>query len=158
MTSEAKSVGGSVFSLFIICKNGSLVYKKDFSQTAKLSSDQNIWLASTFHTLFAISGRAMAEYTRQKGVDGAAPQGIQTLEAKDFRLQCFQTLTGMKFILTAPPMNHQLEKLLQAIYLLYTDYVLKNPFYEIDMPIKCEKFDLRLDALLAPPATTKRSR
>jgi hypothetical protein len=41
-----------------------------------------------------------------------------------------------------------LELLLRAIYALYADYVLKNPFYELDMPIKCDKFDERLDRLL----------
>ena len=30
------------------------------------------------------------------------------------------------------------------VYSLYADYVLKNPFYELDMPIRCELFDLQL--------------
>lgn len=41
-----------------------------------------------------------------------------------------------------------LELLLKAIHALYADYVLKNPFYELDMPIKCDKFDERLTRLL----------
>ena len=38
----------------------------------------------------------------------------------------------------------QMEGLLKVIYELYTDYVLKNPFYEVEMPIRCELFDLNL--------------
>ena len=30
------------------------------------------------------------------------------------------------------------------IYDLYCDYVLKNPFYEVEMPIRCELFDTNL--------------
>lgn len=30
------------------------------------------------------------------------------------------------------------------IYDLYTDYVLKNPFYEVEMPVRCELFDVNL--------------
>ena len=30
------------------------------------------------------------------------------------------------------------------IYDLYTDYVLKNPFYEVEMPVRCELFDTNL--------------
>ena len=30
------------------------------------------------------------------------------------------------------------------IYDLYCDYVLKNPFYEVEMPIRCELFDSNL--------------
>ena len=31
-----------------------------------------------------------------------------------------------------------------TLYELYTDYVLKNPFYEMEMPIWCELFDINL--------------
>lgn len=37
-----------------------------------------------------------------------------------------------------------MDALLKLIYELYTDYVLKNPFYEMEMPIRCELFDLNL--------------
>ena len=37
-----------------------------------------------------------------------------------------------------------MESLLRYVYELYTDYVLKNPFYEIEMPIRCELFDINL--------------
>lgn len=30
------------------------------------------------------------------------------------------------------------------MYDLYADYVLKNPFYEVEMPIRCELFDQNL--------------
>lgn len=38
--------------------------------------------------------------------------------------------------------------LLKRIYELYSDYVLKNPFYSLEMPIRCELFDTNLQALL----------
>jgi trafficking protein particle complex subunit 4 len=37
-----------------------------------------------------------------------------------------------------------MEILLKVIYELYTDFVLKNPFYEMEMPIRCGLFDLNL--------------
>jgi trafficking protein particle complex subunit 4 len=40
------------------------------------------------------------------------------------------------------------ETLLRKLYELYADYALKNPFYSIDMPIRCEKFDEALKILL----------
>ena len=30
------------------------------------------------------------------------------------------------------------------IYELYSDYVLKNPFYELEMPVRCELFENNL--------------
>jgi hypothetical protein len=34
------------------------------------------------------------------------------------------------------------------VYQLYTDYVLKNPFYVIDMPVRCKLFDQHLARLV----------
>lgn len=41
-----------------------------------------------------------------------------------------------------------METLLKKIYELYADFVLKNPFYSLEMPIRCELFDVNLQALL----------
>ena len=54
------------------------------------------------------------------------------------------SLAGTKFFVVCEPGTQQMEALLKVIYELYTDYVLKNPFYEIEMPIRCELFDFNL--------------
>lgn len=82
--------------------------------------------------------------------------GIQCLEADSFKLYCFQTITGLcgvvwcrlkfkilpinvagvKFIVIADSKQQKVDELLKRIYELYADYVLKNPFYSLDMPIR----------------------
>ena len=58
--------------------------------------------------------------------------------------------TGKKvFFATADPDSRHLDALLREVYVLYADYVLKNPFYEDDMPIQVEKFDERVQKLAA---------
>ena len=74
---------------------------------------------------------------------------------QDFRLQCYQTLTGIKFLMTGAPHHNTMDKLLAQVYTLYTDYVLKNPFYELDMPIRAELFELNLLKLLAGSIPTR---
>lgn len=56
----------------------------------------------------------------------------------------FHILAGTKFFVVCEPGALHMEGLLKVIYELYTDYVLKNPFYEMEMPIRCELFDLNL--------------
>ena len=51
--------------------------------------------------------------------------GIETLETDTFKLHCFQSLTGAKFVVTATPGTNELENLLHAVYEIYADYVLK---------------------------------
>ena len=66
------------------------------------------------------------------------------LETENFRLQCFSTLTGTKFLLFTEPMQPNVERILQRVYELYADYVMKNPFYQMEMPVRCEGWERRL--------------
>ncbi|KAM1972830.1 hypothetical protein PS2_018957 [Malus domestica] len=52
--------------------------------------------------------------------------------------------TRTKFFVVSEPGTQHMEGLLKHIYELYTNYVLKNPFYEMEMPIRCELFDINL--------------
>ena len=53
-------------------------------------------------------------------------------------------LAGTKFFVVCEPGTLHMEALLKHFYELYTDFVLKNPFYEMEMPIRCELFDISL--------------
>jgi len=46
------------------------------------------------------------------------------------------------------PLQQGMDVLLRKIYELYADFALKNPFYSLEMPIRCELFDTNLQSLL----------
>ncbi|KAK5582786.1 hypothetical protein RB653_004372 [Dictyostelium firmibasis] len=130
----------TINSIYILNKAGTLIYQNDFGNTEKLSHNSYIRLGSTFHSLHAIASNLSP-------VSGSS-SGIEVIETEAFKLQCFQTHTGIKFYVIADPNHQQLEELLHGVYELYTDYVLKNPFYEIEMQIRCDLFDYKLLRLL----------
>ena len=35
----------------------------------------------------------------------------------------------------------------RQVYVAYSDYVCKNPFYELDMPIQCDLFNIKVDEI-----------
>lgn len=105
----------------------------------RISTNEKIFLASMFYPLFAIASQLSPE---------TKSSGIEVLEADTFRLNCFQTLTGIKFIAISENGQPGVEVLLKRIYELYADYVLKNPFYGNDQPIRCAQFDTNLQQLL----------
>lgn len=70
--------------------------------------------------------------------------GLEQLESENFRMQCFNTLTGTKFLLFTEPLQANVDKIISKIYELYVDYVMKNPFYQLEMPIRCEGWERRL--------------
>lgn len=72
--------------------------------------------------------------------------GLEVLETAHFRLTCFETVSGTKFLLFSEPTQPNLEAVMRRIYELYADFVLKNPFYQLEMPVRCEAFDRELMA------------
>lgn len=106
---------------------------------ARMTTNEKIFLASMFYPLFAIASQLSPE---------PRCSGIEILEADTFRLHCYQTLTGIKFIVVAEPTQSGIEILLKRVYELYADYALKNPFYSLEMPIRCELFETNLQSLL----------
>uniref|UniRef100_A0A8P4GST3 Trafficking protein particle complex subunit n=1 Tax=Dicentrarchus labrax TaxID=13489 RepID=A0A8P4GST3_DICLA len=57
-------------------------------------------------------------------------------------------IRGIKFIVLADPRQSGIDALLRKIYEIYSDFALKNPFYSLEMPIRCELFDQNLKSSL----------
>lgn len=72
------------------------------------------------------------------------PSGLEVMETESFRLQCFTTMTGSKFLLFTDTTQTNIDVTMKRIYDLYADYVMKNPFYSLEMPVRCELFDRKL--------------
>mmetsp|Transcript_19006 Transcript_19006/g.25047 ORF Transcript_19006/g.25047 Transcript_19006/m.25047 type:complete len:149 (+) Transcript_19006:60-506(+) len=137
--------------LFIINKSGGLIYKQDLSTLApKVTTNDWLRLGSTFHSLYAIAAQ----------VAPLSSSGIQKLETETFKLHCFQSRTGIKFVVTAEASTPgtDLETLLSTVYELFADYVLKNPFYELEMPVRCELFTQHLNSFIEKYVSTQRNR
>jgi trafficking protein particle complex subunit 4 len=91
-----------------------------------------------------------------------ADDGIEEIRAAGMILQCLQTVTGIKFVMTAAVADHDssssssttmmisntLREVLKEIYILYTECVLKDPFYELEMPIRSDLFVQAVDGLI----------
>ena len=122
-----------LLQLFIINRNGGLVFNRQFSAYAPTPNVNDMMvLGSTFHSLFEIV----------KQVAPTPSGGIEKIETTSFKLNCFQTLTGVKFVVTATPdmQCEHLDSLCYKVYELYADFALKNPFYEMEQPINCSLF------------------
>lgn len=104
-----------------------------------LNTNEKIILSSMFHSLHAI-GAQLSPTNKSSG--------IEILDTETFRLQCFQTITGMKFVVVADSTTPNLDQFLRKLYELYADFATKNPFYSMEMPIRCELFDVNLKIAL----------
>ncbi|PWY89093.1 Sybindin-like protein [Aspergillus heteromorphus CBS 117.55] len=96
----------------------------------------------------AAAAAAAATTTHSFPNPGVPATGLETMETDKFRLTCFQTLTGTKFLLFTDPLMTNIDVIMKKIYELYADFVMKNPFYQLEMPVRCESFDRNLTGWL----------
>lgn len=89
--------------------------------------------------------------------------GVRQLCTDEFTMYIYQTMTGLKFVVVtsqgtlspATPNSsnnifniHVADNFLRKIYCLYSDYVMKDPFYSLEMPIKSTLFDKQVKQMV----------
>ena len=137
------------YYLLIVNKNGSLIYDRSFSSTLKLSSNEVINIASIFYSMHAISSKLTPPGYEKSSELKLENDGIEIMEANSMRLICYQTLTKIKFIFVTDYQTN-LDKCTEnfrKIYDVYSDVVAKNPNYELDMPIRVNSFDEKVNEI-----------
>ncbi|KAG5638988.1 hypothetical protein H0H81_008209 [Sphagnurus paluster] len=74
--------------------------------------------------------------------------GAQVIEGETFKLTILLTATGTKFVLLTSLTDASADAILQKVYEVYADAVMKNPFHTPEMPIRSEGFDSRITSLI----------
>ena len=133
-----------VFALLVVNKSGGLVYNRTFhSGLATLPQNDYLVLAGTFHSVNAIA-RNLSPTSKARD-----STGIESVMTTRFLLSCYETPTGTKFLLFSEPAQQNSETILRKCYELYADFVMKNPFYNLEMPIRSDKFDRAVQGWVA---------
>ena len=135
--SSSSSSSSPVFSVWIVNKSGGLIFYKNYSDKNTLDINDTLRLASVWHSLHAISRTNSVSPVKKSS-------GIELLETSTFDLHCFETKTGIKFMVCSMKKAIGVERLLRRVYDVYADFAMKNPFYELEQPIQAELFEERV--------------
>ena len=65
--------------------------------------------------------------------------------SRSYPLSCL----GTKFVLLTSLVESTADVMLQKVYEIYAEAVMKNPFHTPEMPIRTEGFDTKITALLS---------
>ena len=123
-----------------------------------LTSNEYLVLAGTLHGIHAITSRLSPT---------GPSSGAQVIEGETFKLNVLLThtgtvaspsiiphpylllyISGTKFILLTSLIEPTADAMLQKVYEIYAEAVMKNPFHTPEMPIRTEGFDTKITALL----------
>nr|GAT49387.1 transport protein particle complex subunit [Mycena chlorophos] len=129
-----------IYGLWVINKAGGLVYQRNFADgLAQLTSNEYLVLAGTLHGIHAITARLSPI---------GSSSGAQVIEGETFKMTILLTATGTKFVLLTSLSDTTADVVLQKVYEIYSDAVMKNPFHTPEMPIRSEGFDTRITTLI----------
>lgn len=144
----------SVLALYIINRHGSLLYQLDVA-SSNVSSNDKIRIASIFHSVSAIAAK-LSPNKLQSGSELSFlnPAGIDFVAASNLAIYSKETLTGLKLVAVVHPTfpAKAARDILAIVYANYSDFVLKDPFYCTDMPIRCSLFDKAVRQVLQVPS------
>ncbi|XP_041613193.1 trafficking protein particle complex subunit 4-like isoform X3 [Vulpes lagopus] len=152
----------AIFSVYVVNKAGGLIHWLDSyaprAEAEKTSShpldlllklhDERVLAAFGQHDSIWVGHSGGHQWHGRERNGKFTADGKEMLETDSCKLHCFQTLTGIKFAVLANPRQAGIDSLLQKIYEIYSDFALKNPFYSLEMPIRCELFDQNLELAL----------
>jgi len=133
----SSSLSNNVYSLFILNHSNGKIFQKDFVAHPQLTGNDAIYYSGVFCGLSKMGVKLSPNSRVNDGIESIVSDGI--------RIECFHALSGMKIFVLADPHTQNLQQFLSEIYNLFTDYVLKNPFHTIDMPIKSTLFAEKVD-------------
>ncbi|KAK2196562.1 bifunctional Trafficking protein particle complex subunit/Longin-like domain superfamily [Babesia duncani] len=139
-------------SLFITNQHGSLIYYKNLYGRDVFSSNEIIRLASTLHGLSTIAPKLCIPKVNDQKALVSLPKGITFIESGAFRLQAFESLTGLCIFMICTsegPSREHVNVILSYVYELYCDFVQKCPFHQPDMPVRSELFDENISKYFA---------
>ena len=141
-----------MFLLFLIInKNGSLIYDIQFNSKVNLNANDSIQAAAIFYSMHAISSKLTPSSLEKTTELDLKNKGIEVIEADSIKIVCFQTITKLKFVfvINGNTTENECEVMYRKIYDVYSDLVSKNPFYELDMPIRMSNFDSEVQFLFS---------
>lgn len=121
----------AVEQFFIVNKSGGMIYNYEKNPSADTNS--LLVLTSVIHSLNELSRNVFK-----------LSEMVQTVSMRNRDLCVFRTLTNLTFIFVydkeelSPRATPR--KLFELVFRHFCDYVMANPFYQIEMPINCAKF------------------
>lgn len=103
--------------------------------------------------MHAIAGKLTPPLAESKNLSNSAlfnnlsNKGITKVQTTLFTMYCYQSFTGLKFILATRPGIKGVKGKLITVYEKYSDYVCKNAWHQMDMPIRSLLFDQEIEKL-----------
>lgn len=125
-------------SVWVVNASGGLAYMRRLREgRERLRTNEQLRLASLVHSMHTVASEVSP-------VEGC--EGIEVMSSNELELHMLRAPTGTTFLVAADASASGVRSFLWKVYELYSDYCLKDPFHEADMPIHSSPFDTAVRA------------
>ena len=135
--SEKVIVLSMFFNLIVFTRQGKCIFNAE-CHNRKLKgamTDQDLRLMfGLLHSLKSFCNQITPKQGAENNVQ------VYSYTTKGYKLHYYETLTGLRFVLTTDPFADNLQDLLKQIYYLYADVVVRDPEYTIGEQITSDTF------------------
>ncbi|CAJ0568180.1 unnamed protein product, partial [Mesorhabditis spiculigera] len=131
-----------IYNIYLFNRKGLLLYYREWKRDRQNGMDRSEEGKLFFGMLLSLKSFAERMSSRE------GYQTIRFFKTSAYKCSYLESPTGLIFALNAHPEAHGGNELLQEIYKLYVDTVIKNPLANPEDPIDNELFTTRLDAIV----------
>ncbi|KAK3095874.1 hypothetical protein FSP39_020179 [Pinctada imbricata] len=130
----------TVYSLYVFDRTGTCLYYTEWNR--KKHSD--IARDEEFKLMYGMIYSIKSFVNRISPTD--LKDGFLNFKTNRYKLNFYETASGMKFIMTTDLTVGNIRDVLHQIYSnIYLEYVVRNPLCELGQPISSELFHTKLD-------------
>ncbi|KAI1716463.1 sybindin-like family domain-containing protein [Ditylenchus destructor] len=129
----------TIYNFYFFNKNGICIAYKEWSREKRAAMSQEEEFKLVYGMLLSL--RSFCSKLSIKG----GQQLVQNFRTSSYRMNYMETNTGLKFVLNTDPDADGIPDLLQSIFQIYIETVLKNPFADTSKKIQSEIFHSRVD-------------
>ncbi|XP_062610122.1 trafficking protein particle complex subunit 1-like [Saccostrea cucullata] len=130
----------TVYTLYIFDRNGTCLYYTEWNRKKQsgMSKDEE------FKLMYGMIHSIKSFVQRISPTD--LKEGFSSFRTSRYKLNFYETPSGMKFIMTTDLSVGNIKDVLHQIYsTIYVEYVIRNPQCELGQPITSELFQNKLD-------------
>ncbi|KAJ5070974.1 trafficking protein particle complex subunit 1 [Anaeramoeba ignava] len=131
-----------IYNLFIFSKDNKCLYYYEWNRPLKADSLD--------YEKENLSGLLIAICDFVSKISPIKPSFFKSYSTSSYKLHYYESLSGFRMAILTDPTTGDLTDSLEYIYgELFTNYVMKNPLYEIGQEIKSQKFIYELDLYIS---------